>query len=176
MTQITTVATGPIAGQKPGTSGLRKKTPVFMGRHFLENFVQSIFDVVGCAGKTFVLGGDGRYFNDRAAQVILRMAAANHVQALVDENPVDPAEEPVGGIEGAEPLVGFDEGFLRRIPRVLRVPEHPDSHGVKHLLIAGDQHPEGRRFARQRLTNECGIFFCGEIHASHEKVGERIAL
>jgi phosphoglucomutase len=79
---ITTVATSPIAGQKPGTSGLRKKTPVFMGRHYLENFVQAVFDVVGCRdsagrGKTFVLGGDGRYFNDRAAQVILRMAAAN---------------------------------------------------------------------------------------------------
>jgi len=74
---IRTVATQPIAGQKPGTSGLRKKTPVFKGHHYLENFVQSIFDVVGAQGKTFVLGGDGRYFNDRAAQVILRMAAAN---------------------------------------------------------------------------------------------------
>jgi len=69
--------TAPISGQKPGTSGLRKKTAVFMGPHYLENFVQSIFDVVGVQGKTFVLGGDGRYFNDRAAQVIVRMAAAN---------------------------------------------------------------------------------------------------
>lgn len=80
---ITTVVTAPIAGQKPGTSGLRKKTPVFMGRHYLENFVQAIFDVVGCAGKTFVLGGDGRYFNDRAAQVILRMAAANGAARVI---------------------------------------------------------------------------------------------
>ena len=85
---IHTVATSPIAGQKPGTSGLRKKTPVFMGRHYLENFVQSIFDVVGVrnedgGGKTFVLGGDGRYFNDRAAQVILRMAAANGAARVI---------------------------------------------------------------------------------------------
>ena len=79
----TTVKTTPIAGQKPGTSGLRKKTPVFMARHYLENFVQSVFDVVGCAGKTFVLGGDGRYFNDRAAQVILRMAAANGAARVI---------------------------------------------------------------------------------------------
>ena len=78
-----TVATQPIAGQKPGTSGLRKKTPVFIGRHYLENFVQSIFDVVGTQGKTFVLGGDGRYFNDRAAQVILRMAAANGAARVI---------------------------------------------------------------------------------------------
>ena len=81
MTQI--VATKAIHGQKPGTSGLRKKTRVFMGAHYLENFVQATFDVVGCAGKTFVLGGDGRYFNDRAAQVILRMAAANGAARMI---------------------------------------------------------------------------------------------
>ena len=80
---INTVKTAPIAGQKPGTSGLRKKTPVFMGPHYLENFVQAIFDVVGTEGKTFVLGGDGRYFNDRAAQVILRMAAANGAARVI---------------------------------------------------------------------------------------------
>jgi phosphoglucomutase len=80
---IHTVATKPIEGQKPGTSGLRKKTPVFMGPHYLENFVQAIFDTVGAAGKTFVLGGDGRYFNDRAAQVILRMAAANGAERVI---------------------------------------------------------------------------------------------
>ena len=85
---IHTVATQPIDGQKPGTSGLRKKTPVFIGRHYLENFVQSIFDVVGARnesgeGKCFVLGGDGRYFNDRAAQVILRMAAANGAARVI---------------------------------------------------------------------------------------------
>ena len=72
-----TIATRPIDGQKPGTSGLRKKTRVFMGPHYLENFIQAIWAGIGGAeGKTFVLGGDGRYFNDRAAQVILRMAAA----------------------------------------------------------------------------------------------------
>ena len=80
---VHTIQTQPIAGQKPGTSGLRKKTPVFMGRHYLENFAQAIFDVVGAAGKTFVLGGDGRYFNDRAAQVILRMAAANGAARVI---------------------------------------------------------------------------------------------
>jgi phosphoglucomutase len=82
--QITTVATKPIAGQKPGTSGLRKKTQVFMGPHYLENYVQAIFDgISGVAGKVLVLGGDGRYFNDRAAQVILRMAAANGAARVI---------------------------------------------------------------------------------------------
>ena len=75
---IQTVQTAPIAGQKPGTSGLRKKTRVFMETHYLENFVQSIFDGIGgVAGKTLVVGGDGRFHNDVAVRTILRMAAAN---------------------------------------------------------------------------------------------------
>ncbi|AXI48487.1 alpha-D-glucose phosphate-specific phosphoglucomutase [Sulfitobacter sp. SK012] len=75
---IQMVRTNPIEGQKPGTSGLRKKTAVFMRPHYLENYVQSTFDGIGgVEGKTLVVGGDGRYFNDRAIQVILRMAAAN---------------------------------------------------------------------------------------------------
>jgi phosphoglucomutase len=75
---VTTVSTKPFAGQRPGTSGLRKKVSVFEQPHYLENFVQSIFaSLEGYAGKTLVLGGDGRYLNDRAIQIILRMAAAN---------------------------------------------------------------------------------------------------
>ena len=74
---IITVATTPFAGQKPGTSGLRKKVKVFQQPGYLENFVQAIFDSLsGQQGKTLVLGGDGRYFNDTAIQIILRMAAA----------------------------------------------------------------------------------------------------
>ncbi len=73
-----TVETKPIAGQKPGTSGLRKKTRIFMEPGYLENYVQAIFDGIGgIAGKTLVVGGDGRYFNDVAIGTILRMAAAN---------------------------------------------------------------------------------------------------
>jgi phosphoglucomutase len=76
--QTRTVPTQPIAGQRPGTSGLRKKVTVFQQAPYLENFVQSIFDSLeGFAGQTLVLGGDGRYFNDAAIQIILRMAAAN---------------------------------------------------------------------------------------------------
>jgi phosphoglucomutase len=80
---IITHPTTAIAGQKPGTSGLRKKTRVFMGPNYLENYVQATFDVVGCAGKTFVLGGDGRFYNDRAVQIIARMAAANGAARVI---------------------------------------------------------------------------------------------
>lgn len=73
-----TVRTEPMDGQKPGTSGLRKKTAVFKRPHYLENYVQATFDGIGgVEGQVLVVGGDGRYFNDDAIQIILRMAAAN---------------------------------------------------------------------------------------------------
>jgi phosphoglucomutase len=75
---VITTPTAPIAGQRPGTSGLRKKVAVFRQPGYLENFVQAIFDALeGFRGQTLVLGGDGRFHNDAAIQVILRMAAAN---------------------------------------------------------------------------------------------------
>ncbi len=75
---IHTIATQPFSDQKPGTSGLRKKVTVFQKRNYLENFVQSIFDSLeGYQGKTLVVGGDGRYYNRQAIQIILQMAAAN---------------------------------------------------------------------------------------------------
>lgn len=73
-----TVPTQPFTDQKPGTSGLRKKVKVVLQKNYLENFVQSVLDAVGdAAGITLVLGGDGRYYNRQAAQLIIRMAAAN---------------------------------------------------------------------------------------------------
>ncbi|NMG07174.1 alpha-D-glucose phosphate-specific phosphoglucomutase [Brasilonema sp. UFV-L1] len=73
-----TIQTQPFTDQKPGTSGLRKKVSVFQKPHYLENFVQSIFDSLeGYQGQTLVLGGDGRYYNRQAIQTILKMAAAN---------------------------------------------------------------------------------------------------
>jgi phosphoglucomutase len=75
---IKTISTSPFDDQRPGTSGLRKKVKVFQQPHYLENFVQSIFNALeGFQGKTLVVGGDGRYYNREALQLILKMAAAN---------------------------------------------------------------------------------------------------
>ncbi len=75
---IETVPTKPFEGQKPGTSGLRKKVSVFRQPHYAENFIQSIFNALeGFKGKTLVIGGDGRYFNREVIQTAIRMAAAN---------------------------------------------------------------------------------------------------
>ena len=75
---IKTIATTPFDGQKPGTSGLRKKVTVFQQPHYAENFIQSIFDALeGFQGQTLVIGGDGRYHNSTVIQTAIRMAAAN---------------------------------------------------------------------------------------------------
>ena len=81
---IQTISTIPYTDQKMGTAGLRRKSKVVMQEHYIENFMQSIFDVIGdLNGKTYVLGGDGRFYNDIAIQKIIKMAAANGVTKLV---------------------------------------------------------------------------------------------
>jgi phosphoglucomutase len=81
---IKIIQTSPIGGQLPGTSGLRKKTRVFMETPYLENFTQATFDAIGGGvGKTFVIGGDGRYFNKEAIQTIIRMAAGNGASRVI---------------------------------------------------------------------------------------------
>jgi phosphoglucomutase len=147
MTQVTTVATAPIAGQKPGTSGLRKKTPVFMARHYLENFVQAIFDVVGCAGKTFVLGGDGRYFNDRAAQVILRMAAANGAARVIV------GQGAILSTPAASHLIRLNKTDGGIIMSASHNPGGPEEDfGVKFNMSNGGPAPEGVTEAMYQRT------------------------
>ncbi len=86
------IKVSPIAGQKPGTSGLRKKTKLFMGEHYLNNFVQSTFDAIKASGTdvsegSLVIGGDGRYYNDTAIQTIIKMGVANGVKRFwIGEN------------------------------------------------------------------------------------------
>jgi len=80
--EIITTPTSPIAGQKPGTSGLRKKTKVFMAGYYLHNFVQSVFNSLPAAelkGCTLVVSGDGRYWTREAVQIIIKIAAGNGV-------------------------------------------------------------------------------------------------
>ncbi len=147
------VATTPIAGQKPGTSGLRKKTAEFMGRHYLENFVQSIFEVVGTTGKTFVLGGDGRYFNDRAAQVIMRMAAANGVARIII------GKGAILSTPAASHLIRLNKTDGGIIMSASHNPGGPDEDfGVKFNMSNGGPAPESVTEAMYKRTMEINSY------------------
>jgi phosphoglucomutase len=162
---IHTVATAPIDGQKPGTSGLRKKTPVFMGRHYLENFVQAIFDVVGVQGKTFVLGGDGRYFNDRAAQVICRMAAANGAARIIV------GQGAILSTPAASHLIRLNKTDGGIIMSASHNPGGPDEDfGVKFNMPNGGPAPEGvteAMFARTQAIMEYKMLDAQDVDLGH---------
>lgn len=83
--KITQVPTTPFKDQKPGTSGLRKKTTVFETPHYTENFLQALFESIpeGSKGATLVVGGDGRYYNDHFVNLIAKIGAANGVKKLI---------------------------------------------------------------------------------------------
>ncbi|KAJ7180768.1 phosphoglucomutase [Mycena filopes] len=80
---IQEIATKPFDGQKPGTSGLRKRVKVFQQEHYTENFIQSIFDSIEAKGSTLVIGGDGRYFSPETVQTILKIGSANGVAKFI---------------------------------------------------------------------------------------------
>lgn len=144
------IATSPIAGQKPGTSGLRKKTPVFMGPHYLENFTQSIFDAIGgAAGKTFVLGGDGRYFNDSVAQIILKMAAANGAAKVIV------GQHAVLSTPAASHLIRLNKTDGGIIMSASHNPGGPEEDfGVKFNMPNGGPAPEAVTEAMYQRTTE----------------------
>jgi len=135
---VQTITTTPFEGQKPGTSGLRKKVKVFQQPHYLENFVQSVFDSLdGFIGKTLVVGGDGRFYNREAIRVILRMAAANGFgRALVGQ----------GGIlstPAASCVIRKHKAFGGIVLSASHNPGGPDEDfGIKYNIANGGPAPE----------------------------------
>ncbi|ORZ01564.1 hypothetical protein BCR43DRAFT_487129 [Syncephalastrum racemosum] len=83
MTTTSTIPTSPYEGQKPGTSGLRKRVKVFQQKNYTENFVQAILNAIPAQGATLVVGGDGRYYSDEVLQVIVKLSAGSGVSKLV---------------------------------------------------------------------------------------------
>jgi len=153
---IRTVPTSPVEGQKPGTSGLRKKTRVFMRPGYLENFVQSIFDGVDCiAGKTLVLGGDGRYFAREAAQTILKMAAANGAAKVIV------GQGSLLSTPAASCVIRARKADGGIILSASHNPSGPDEDfGVKYNVANGGPAPEGvteAMFAKTKTISEYRI-------------------
>ena len=135
---IRSVATLPFPDQKPGTSGLRKKVAVFQTPHYLENFIQSIFDSLeGFHGKTLVLGGDGRFFNREAIQVVAKMAAANGFGRIVI------GKGEILSTPAASALIRHLGAFGGIILSASHNPGGPDGDfGVKYNIGAGGPAPE----------------------------------
>jgi len=175
--QIEAVSTNPFDGQRPGTSGLRKKVKVFQQPHYLENFVQSVFDSIGdFAGQTLVVGGDGRYYNREAIQIILKMAAANGFsKVLVGQ----------GGIlstPAASCVIRKYGAYGGLILSASHNPAGPDDDfGIKYNIGNGGPAPEGVTeaiYARTQDISYYDIIECADVNldktGSFELVGMQV--
>ena len=151
---VRTVSTTPFTDQKPGTSGLRKKVPAFQKPNYLENFVQSIFDSISApAGSTLTVGGDGRYYNREAIQIILKMAAANgFVRVLVGQ----------GGIlstPAASCVIRKYQTFGGIVLSASHNPGGPDGDfGIKYNIGNGGPAPEKVTEAIFARSKEIGAY------------------
>jgi phosphoglucomutase len=155
---ITTMETKPFEGQKPGTSGLRKKVPVFQQSHYTENFIQSVFDgLKGFLGATLVVGGDGRYLNREIIQTTIRMAAANGFGRVLTGK---------GGLlstPAASNLIRKHKAFGGLILSASHNPGGPDGDfGIKYNAGNGGPAPE-------KMTD---VFFANTAKISAYKISD----
>ena len=167
--RIQTVQTQAFLDQKPGTSGLRKKVKVFQQAHYLENFVQSIFDTLTIeAGATLTVGGDGRFYNQTAIQIIIKMAAANgFAKVLVGQ----------GGIlstPAASHVIRHYQTFGGIILSASHNPAGPtEDFGIKYNTANGGPAPEKITeaiFAKSKTITQYKIANIADINLS--KIGE----
>jgi phosphoglucomutase len=159
---ISTISTRPFSDQKPGTSGLRKAVPVFQQPHYLENFIQSIFDSLSdIEGQTLILGGDGRYYNRPAIQIILKIAAANGIgRVLVGIN-------GILSTPAASNLIRQNKALGGIILSASHNPGGPEGDfGVKYNVSNGGPAPEKVTeaiYARSKTIDRYYILEAGDI-------------
>lgn len=133
------VPTKPIAGQKTGTSGLRKKTKDFASENYLANWVQSLFNALGAEakGKTLALGGDGRYFGKEAAQIIIKLAAGNGFAKVIV------GQDAITATPAMSALIRRRKLYGGLIMSASHNPGGPDNDfGIKFNYSAGEPAPE----------------------------------
>jgi len=162
---ITQISTTPYADQKPGTSGLRKRVPVFQQPNYVENFIQSIFDSLEhFRGKTLVIGGDGRFYNDVVVQKAIRIAAANGVgKVLVGQ----------GGLlstPAASHVIRHHKAFGGIVLSASHNPGGPDGDfGIKYNVSNGGPAPEKITeavYARSQVIDSYKIIDAPDIDLS----------
>lgn len=157
--QIKTYNTTPYDDQKPGTSGLRKKVRVFQQPGYLENFVQAIFNSLeDFQGKSLVLGGDGRYFNRQAIQIIIKIAAANGIGELIIGQ---------GGLlstPAASNIIRKYQTFGGIVLSASHNPGGPDEDfGIKYNVSNGGPAPEKFTDALYQNTKTISEYYSAEI-------------
>jgi phosphoglucomutase len=165
---IRIVKTTPYADQKPGTSGLRKKVPVFQQPNYVENFIQSVFDSLeGFRGKTLVIGGDGRFYNREVIQKAIAMAAANGFGEVIVGQ---------GGIlstPAASNIIRKYKAFGGLVLSASHNPGGPhEDFGIKYNISNGGPAPEKVTeaiFARSKVIDSYKIAEIGEVDI--DKVG-----
>src|SRR2546423_12028548 len=167
-----TIPTTPFQDQRPGTSGLRKKTRHFTQPNYLENFVQAVFNTVrettgeGFENETLVVGGDGRYYNRTATQIILRMAAANGFgRMLVGRNGLMSTPAVSATIRRRNALGGL----------VLSASHNPgginEDFGIKYNIRNGGPAPEAiteRIYEESRKITEYKTLDAPDIDLEHD--------
>ena len=175
--QTPVTRTTPFDGQKPGTSGLRKKVTTFQQPHYLENFVQAIFDTqTKLVGGTLALGGDGRFYNREAIQVILRMAAANGVaRVLVGQ----------GGILSTPAASCIIRKYQTQGGIILSASHNPggpdEDFGIKFNIDAGGPAPESVTnaiYARTQTVDQYRIIDADPVdldQIGESQLGEMVA-
>jgi phosphoglucomutase len=164
---IRTVETTPYGDQKPGTSGLRKKVPVFQQTNYAENFIQSIFDSLeGFEGKTLVIGGDGRFYNREVIQIAIKMAAANGFGNVMVGR---------GGIlstPAASNIIRKYEAFGGLVLSASHNPGGPtEDFGIKYNIANGGPAPEkitDEVYARSKVIDRYKIADVPDINLDHE--------
>ncbi|MGR9099623.1 MAG: alpha-D-glucose phosphate-specific phosphoglucomutase [Gammaproteobacteria bacterium] len=167
---IKTIHTSPFSDQKPGTSGLRKKVKVFQEPNYLENFVQSIFDSLEYfSGGKLAVGGDGRYFNRQAIQIIIKIAAANGFGEIIVGR---------GGLlstPAASHVIRKYQAFGGLILSASHNPGGPDEDfGIKYNIGNGGPAPEKYTdafFARSKEITEYKIADFDDIDL--DTIGEK---
>ena len=167
--RINTIQTQPFLDQKPGTSGLRKKVKVFQQAHYLENFVQSIFDTLELPkNATLTLGGDGRYYNAQAVQIIIKMAAANGFSRVIVGR---------GGILSTPAASHIIRKFTTFGGIILSASHNPagpdDDFGIKYNTANGGPAPEKITeaiFVKSKIIGEYKIAELADVNI--ETIGE----
>lgn len=162
---IQVIATQPFADQKPGTSGLRKKVKVFQKPHYLQNFVQSIFNTLEIPeNATLTLGGDGRFYNKEAIQIIIQMAAANGFASVLV------GQHGILSTPAASNVIRKYRTFGGIILSASHNPGGPDDDfGIKYNISNGGPAPEkitDRVFAESKTLTEYRIAEMPEVDLS----------